>query len=742
VHVIQIVDSIAIDRDSLGFHSLGQVRTLQATLVDDQGYPVLDSVLEARIGDSTIASVVGVSPLVVRSTTNGNTLLTLRAGLVRRDVLVEVQQRPTTTLATVKNAILDALGDSVRFSGVAYDSLGVPIAGAPLTYLSSQPGIATVDAGGLVIGHHNGTSQIVIQASGGTPDSGTVIVAQRIVEVVFNRDSLLFEALQAAQQAGARALDRLGSVVDTATLTYRTVDSVIATVAADGVVRAVGNGRTMLTVHAAAESAQVPVRVAQRPVRVLVPADTIRFVALGETQPIVGIAVDSLGFPLRAGVESAVVVNSGVASFVDSVTLRAQSNGFTHVGFRVAGLSAGVGVLVSQVPDTVVAILGDSLPIITAGLGAPLPLTCQVRDRNGFNMTDTATVVASYRPTVTGSLCGALVVARSGLDTLTISAGAAHTHIAYAVALTPSASPTVGIDLPVDSLPTGSGPWAPTARINSRGEYEVYFTAYIFDSVAGRFRGDLHRLRSSDGVSFHYDGVVLQKSEPQCSLNGSGIEDIDIVPRADSSGWRMYYSGGSFTCYGWQVFSAVSTDEDHWTKESGVRLSNGGPLTGSPPTSQSPWPAGEGMVTEQLPSGDWRMLAGTYEHLTPPEVKFQITEWRSVDQINWTYVGPILTTRQLPPEGQRSIYSPTVRAIAPGLWRMVFTADNLNVPGGRSRLWSAVSTDKTHWQVEGELISASGYDFSYSTWLGDQLIFLAQPSGQSRRLARAAISMP
>src|ERR1041384_5536774 len=210
---------------------------------------------------------------------------------------------------------------------------------------------------------------------------------------------------------------------------------------------------------------------------------------------------------------------------------------------------------------------------------------------------------------------------------------------------------------------------------------------------------------------------------------------------SDAPGWRMYYSAGSFGCYGWQVFSAVSTDERTWTKEPGIRLSNGG---NPPPAPRNtpPWPAGEGMVTEQLPSGDWRMIVSTYEHLLPVENKFQVTEWRSSNQIDWTYVRTALSTRDLPSAGQRSVYSPTIREFAPGLWRMIVTADDLNVPGGRSRLWSVVSTDKTSWQLEGELLSTAGVNYFYSTLVDDRLVTVRGNDLRTRRLTTTTIQMP
>ena len=55
---------------------------------------------------------------------------------------------------------------------------------------------------------------------------------------------------------------------------------------------------------------------------------------------------------------------------------------------------------------------------------------------------------------------------------------------------------------------------------------------------------------------------------------------------------------------------------------------------------------------------------------------------------------------------------------------MFFTADDRHRPGGRSRLWSAVSLDQVNWQIEGEVLGAEGVEYFYSALVGDRLYTL------------------
>ena len=469
----------------------------------------------------------------------------------------------------------------------------------------------------------------------------------------------------------------------------------------------------------------------------------LSFEALGDTVRLAASEIGPHGTALSTPKATYVSLSPGVATVDSAGLVTSQGNGVTWITARVPnGDVDSVRVTVSQVPDTILASLDDTLSIVSIPYDAAISVHCEMRDRNGHPIPVAPAVAASAEGRWAGSSCDGIRARRSGVDTLVIQHGALATRLPVTIAVRPSVSTPLGTFLTVDSLPSGLRPWAPTLLRNASGALELYFTGYVPDSAhPGEFRGHLHRLISEDGQTFHYDGVALAHDDSLCTLNGSGIENVTIVPRAEGAGWRMFYSSGSFGCYGWQVFSAISTDRRIWTKEPGVRLSNGGSIPPDMPVTP-PWPVGEGIVVEPLPIGGWRMLVGGYRHIQDYEDKFHIVEWRSTDQLTWTYVGPVFTTDDLPAAGQRSVYSPTVREFAPGLWRMIMTADNLRDPDGRSRIWSAVSTDEVHWQLEGELMGAVGTNLYYSSLVDDLLVFVRLDAGLPRRLASVRVDMP
>jgi len=738
VHPTQVVQTIVASPDTLRFHSLGQVATLTVQLLDDQGLAVKDSLPVDSVAVDTVVRVQPGTTYAVRSISNGMTPVVLRAGVVAQTVQVVVNQKVASVKASASHSNFDALGDTAQLSVLVSDSLGAPLTNQVLAYSASDSSVANVGPVGLVTSKGNGSTWIRARAYNGVADSVAVVVAQQVARVVVKRDSVLLDALHAVIPLQASAIDRLGSTVAGAALTYATESPSIATIDQSGNIQALANGATVAIATYGTDTASVGVRVAQRPVRVVMSGDTIRFVALGETQTIQAVAVDSLGYPVSNVVRALTVTDTTVVEQLDSVTIRSRANGVTRATFAVAGLPGQLSVMIAQVPSRLTVALGFGQPIVTLQVGASVPVTCQAFDRNGYSMTGDPALTGSIAGTVSGAACSGVHVQRSGNDTLTFALGPATARLPISIAAAAIPNSPLGALAVADTLPGTDGPWAPSARRNESGQLEVYYSAFGPPDSTGYARGDLHRLVWMGGTQFKYDSLVLSHDDDICSPQGQGIENVVVMPRADGPGWRMLYAAGSNKCYGWQVFSAVSTDGRHWSKEPGVRLSNGG--TGP---SWPPWPSGEGMVVDRLPTGEWRVIAGTFEQVSPPESnKWQITEWRSSDQLQWNYVGPVLTTRDMPLGWQGSVYSPTIRQIAPGLWRMLFTADGRGSAGSRSAIWSAVSTDLEHWQLEGEILGAQSSNLYYAAAVDDQVIFVRQDDGSTPQLGVATITMP
>jgi hypothetical protein len=451
VHPTQVVQTIVASPDTVKFHSLGQTASVTVNLVDDQGLPVKDSVPADSVVVDTIAKVQPGATYAIRSVSNGVTPVVLRAGIVAQTIEVVVMQKVATVKLSATHATFDALGDTTQLSAVATDSMGASVSSPVLTYSVGDTSVAAVGAGGVLTSKANGSTRVYARALNGVTDSLNVVVSQQVARVVAKRDTILFGALKAVLPIQATPLDRLGSPVVNATVSYSSGAQSIATVDASGNVRAAANGTTVVTAASAGDTAFVAVRVEQRPVKLVVSPDTMRFVAFGDTSAVTAVALDSLGSAV-AGSASMTVPDSSVVARVDSVRVRARGNGVTSATVNAAGLTGQLAIVVNQVPTTLNVIVWFNNPVLTLPTGAPLPVTCQAFDRNGFLIARDPTFVGSVHGTVVGTRCGDAQVQHSGYDTLSFALGSTHAQVPVIVATRPDSVGVLATSQPLTTV--------------------------------------------------------------------------------------------------------------------------------------------------------------------------------------------------------------------------------------------------------------------------------------------------
>jgi hypothetical protein len=742
LHVTQFVSSIAPVRDTIVFTSLGATLPVSYVVRDDRGRPVADTVAVVSVSDTSVVRLGGVGLV---SAARGSASLQLALPPVSATMLLSVDQR-IASIALPRDTIrFDALTDTTTIHLDARDSLGFAVYQPTIVVQIQNQQIAEVAPSLVLTAVTPGVTVVTARDPATGVSTSVPIIVHQLVRSI-NVGPVAFDALGDTVTPAVTPLDRLGSPVAGAALTYSVSDSSVAQFGASGKLHSISQGHTVLTVRdgETGTTDTAGVMVHQRIVSLSLNMHDITFDALQDTSRLSVVGLDRLG----ALVSDATSRTSYTAS-ANSVTgldpnglVHAIGNGSTSVIARsMDGPSDTVRITVRQVARSLTATLSYNKPIVTLPVGSTLPLSCEAYDSNGFAVPSQLIAVSTTSVTVPGGSCGVARVQHSGYDTLVIGSGAGLARVPVTVAVTPLADSPVGQDISTDSAPAPNGPWSPSVVQGPAGQVYLYYAAYSSQpDSTGYLRGDLRRLVRLGGSQFRYDDVVLDHDDDICSPQGQGIENVAIVPRAETPGWRMLYSAGSGACYGWQVFSAVSQDGLTWTKEPGVRLDNGFTSPGAPTL----WPVGEGIQVFQLADGTWQLIVGGFERTTPAPVnQWAIAEWRSKDQLNWTYVGPVLTVRDMPAGWQGSVYSPAISQLAPGLWRMLFTADNrADSLNNVSAIWSAVSTDRVHWQLEGELLGESGYNLYYATVIGQQVFFVKRAPDGAQTLGVANLQTP
>ena len=167
--------------------------------------------------------------------------------------------RPSTVTVSPTTARLTALGATVQLMAQVRDQNAGMMAGATVTWSSSDTSVATVDASGLVTGVGEGMATITASA-GNASGSAVVSVMQPVatVEVSPSADTI---GLGRTLQLTAEGFDENGDAVVGAAFSWESSDAAVATVDTSGLVTGVTVGAATITASAGSGQGTVEITV-------------------------------------------------------------------------------------------------------------------------------------------------------------------------------------------------------------------------------------------------------------------------------------------------------------------------------------------------------------------------------------------------------------------------------------------------------------------------------------------------
>ena len=271
--------------------------------------------------------------------------------------------------------LFDALGDSVRLSATVLDEDGMAIEGVAVAWTSGDPGVATVDDDGWVVAQAGGATWIVAkfeeladsaaveveldeeeeeegeeedEEDEDEEDPGTDPDPEVVVSVEIVPDSLEFHAIQDTTRLTAVVRDEDGEVVEGVAVVWASGDTTVATVDAEGLVVARGNGETEITASVGSAEEKVPVLVRQITAGLVIsPAPAA--VGEGDTLRLEAEFVDSNGVPIQSAAGKVIwsIADPSVATIdVDGLVEGGLRGGQTYVVGTYAELSDTVALRV------------------------------------------------------------------------------------------------------------------------------------------------------------------------------------------------------------------------------------------------------------------------------------------------------------------------------------------------------------------------------------------------------------
>ena len=430
-------------------NTLAPGATVQLTAIakDSAGGVLTGRAVGWASSDPAVATV-SVTGLVT-AVALGNATITASSEGKSGTAAVTIAPVPVGSVTVAPPSATVRMSQTATLTATVKDSVGTVVTNRPVAWSSSNPAIATVNAG-VVTGVAVGTATISATSEG---KSGTATINVTLMPVATVVVSPATKAMLVTQTfpLGVTVTDSVGTVVTDRVVTWGSSNTAVATVSAAGVVTAVAAGTATITATSEGKSGSSTITVSPVPVSTVAVQPPTDSLAPGATVQLTAIAKDSAGGVLTgravgwASSDPAVATVSvtglvtGVA--VGNATMTATSEG-----------KSGTSVMTVYIPVASVAVAPPTATILLTQTKA---FTATATDATGNLLTGRLVTWSSSNPAIatvnssgvaTGVALGTVTITatsegKSGSATLTINPVPV-----FSVTITPPSPDTVFVN--------------------------------------------------------------------------------------------------------------------------------------------------------------------------------------------------------------------------------------------------------------------------------------------------------
>ena len=550
------------------------------------------------------------------------------AGRIADQMLIEGQTATTNIAGAFSDPDGDALTYSATTSNAAVASLTA--SGTELSVTGVSAGAAAItltatDPGGL-----SASLSFVAQVAAATPAQLTVTPG-----------TATLTAVGRTVQLSAEILDQLGRPMSGVSVTWSSGAESVATVDANGLVTAAGNGEATITATAgnAFGTAAITVRQSAHSVAVTPTFDTLT--ALGDTARLVATVRDEEGHVVPGADVTWSTRHAQVVMVDEDGLVTAVSNGRATISVGAGGAVATALVYVIQMASTVdVSPAADTL----TALGDTVRLTAAAMDANGHAVADAAfTWSSGDRSVVTADADGLVTAVGNGSTNVTATSDEASGSASLVVAQRAAAvevAPATATLAPGDTVRLT----ATATDANSHALAAAAFTWTSSDAAVASVDGAGLVEALADGtatITASADGaqgtaqISVEAPQPPPDLTGyyglesiigaatggleltrpavSGTLELNQQASSDTSATGRYSvtvstpvtdvtDQGTYTAHGdgrWEQFGQVGGEGSYAVSGDTLTITIAEPLTAS---SRTVW------IKDAAPPGTWRGL--------------------------------------------------------------------------------------------------------------------------------------
>ena len=392
---------------------VGATQQLTATPLDANGNPLSGRTI------SWTTSALGVATVdangLVTAVAPGSATITATSEGKSGTSAITVNPVPVASVAVSPSSAAVSVGGTQQLTATPLDANGNPLSGRAVSWTTSAPGVATVDANGLVTAVATGSATITATSEGKSGTSAiTVQVPVASVSVSPTAATIL---VGGTQQLTATPLDADGNPLSGRTVTWVSSNTAVATVSASGLVTGVAPGSATITATSEGKSGTATITVNPVPVASVAVAPASATIVVGATQQLTATPLDSAGNPLTGRTVTWTSSDPTVAPVSGSGLVTGVAVGSVTITATSEGKSGTASITVNPPPVATVTVSPASASI---RVGSTVQLTATLKDANGNVLTGrTVTWTSSNTKAATVNASGLVTALATGSATIT-----------------------------------------------------------------------------------------------------------------------------------------------------------------------------------------------------------------------------------------------------------------------------------------------------------------------------------
>ena len=324
---------------------VGTTQRVTATVTAANGAVLTDRAVTWTSSNLNVATVSADGSMTAVSA--GSTTISAASGGQTGLATITVLPIPVATVTLSSSSANVVTGTTLTLVATLKDAAGATLTGRTITWTTSNPAVATVDAAGVVSGLAAGNTNITATSESQSGTAAIAVLSTPVATVTVTlASSTAFAGLTTIATAVLR--DSAGAIVLGRPITWTTSDVRVATVSSTGLVTAVGPGTVTVIATSDAKIGSATLTVALPPVETVSVSPSTAVLIPGDSQQLTATLRDAPGNSLAGRIVVWTSSNSSVATVSTSGLVTALAGGTVVITASSEGRSGSASLSIAS----------------------------------------------------------------------------------------------------------------------------------------------------------------------------------------------------------------------------------------------------------------------------------------------------------------------------------------------------------------------------------------------------------